>query len=728
MSKRAIATPVRSRVVALGGHRSSGKTSLGELLLQAGGVTRSIGRVEQGSSLLDHLPEERERRQTIQLSFAWIPWGEQFIHLIDTPGTEALNHERNLAIAGADALIAVVDATAGVERGAEEVFELAIALALPRIAVLTKRERALDTSAVLDEIAIAGDARVVAVDVPVFEDDELVGLVSLLRRDLLLRAAADGDGAVLPEPLPEAVVDEVNAAWELLTEAVALTRDDLIERYLEDTSLPDDVVFEALGAAVSDGKLLPVATASAARGIGGPSLLELIALSLPRSPERVAYEPDGSQVHLAGDTSSGDAPFVAMLLASQRDADGQLMHVLRVVSGAAPLRAPWVHGERGTTSRVRKLYAIRGPRRKTADHVQAGNLIATWDALDGRPGDTFTDGPLMALLVPDLPPRMATRLLTPVHPTDDRKLADGLFRLIARDVGLEVLIDDVTCGVLLAGLTDVHLERALQRLRDEEGVRADATLPPVAYREVPAGSIAAVEGTHVVHGRDGDVREFGRCVLDLHAIDGLRVNRFADVYDDDEELPRRLRPLIEAGVLDAMNHGPTAGYPVIGAYLALVGGAYDILESTPEQFKLAGEKAALVALSRAGTRLLEPWWRVDVYVPSGDVGAVISEISSNRGRIIGLDAVGAQTCICVNYPYRELRTFSARLLGASAGRGRFYGEPSHYEPLPEALYHEVVACSPFQAALLSYEAVRHDEDARATLVNPPDALRAAVLD
>ena len=220
-------------------------------------------------------------------------------------------------------------------------------------------------------------------------------------------------------------------------------------------------------------------------------------------------------------------------------------------------------------------------------------------------------------------------------------------------------------------------------------------LPPVGYVELPSAAVRGVEGVHVREDGDGLREEYGKCELTLVPTDPEQGMRFVDAIGDvEDDLPRKYRGAIDQGCQRAMRHGPTAGYPVVGAQLHLTGGDYDILQSTDDHFRLAGEKAVRTALERSGTRLLEPWWEVEVSSPQGSLGDLISDISAHRGRILGMEVEGGLARLTAHSPYRELRTFAARLQTLTGGRGRFHTRMSHYEVLPDNLLREAIEASP----------------------------------
>jgi elongation factor G len=668
-----------TRTFALVGHRSSGKTSLGDQLLQVAGVTRAPGRVDDGTSLLDHEAEERRRRMTLAVHVAWLEWQPTeaapaaVLHLVDTPGAEGLAHEQALALACVDGALVVVSAIDGVQVGTRRVIEEARRSQMPIVVAITRMDRAFTVDAVLEAIqAEVGDARAVAVQAPIRDAAGRIERVVSLFDD--------------PSADP--------AAWERLCEAVALADDTLLERYLEEFGLPADEVRAALPSAVCRGKLVPVAFTSGATGLGAAELLGLVLDAFPDpAKRRRLWAMDGAGDEVPVDP---DGPFVAQLMANGLDDEGNRYHVLRVWGGSPPKKGTWVHGESGASARVHKLYALRGPRAANPRHDGAGALIATWDTLSGRPGDTYTDGARLVLGAPPVPAPMVAAMLTSVDGTPDDRLYDKLLALSALDPALEVTLDELTGHPIVSGAGQDHIDRALERLQERYGVRVVAHLPPVGYRETPAGSVQQIQGIHR-RVSDGEVAEFGACFLDLQPQPPWYGNAFADASQDVEQLPKRFLPSIDEGVRRGMRHGPSAGYPVLGADVRCTGGEYDILQSTEEHFRLAGERGVKLALEKAGTKLLEPWWSVDVRVPAGEVGVILAEIGARRGRITGLEVDGREATVYADCPFRELRTFGPRLQALTAGRGRYLARPSHYDALPANLVREAIASSPFRA-------------------------------
>lgn len=679
-------TDPRATNVALIGHRGSGKTTLAEHLLATGRAVRVPGSVREGTTLLDHLPAERRRGLSLQSGFGWIEWKDRLVHLIDTPGSAAARFERTVAIAVADVVVVVVDGSDHVAADTREVIREATRAGRPTVVFLNKIDRPHDLSGLLEELREASHQPVVPVEAVLSENGQCTAVVDLLTREVC--SVGESEWVVDPHRW-------MTRPWEQLTEAVALTDDDLLEDYLEYLELPADRVRSGLGAALKSGALVPVLYGASEQGFGVERLLDLLAEHAPTSSDGQgphATEYDGTPIRIAAE----HAGFVAQLVSTQLDKDGEPYQVFRVWSGKAPLNKPWMNGDTGERRKVRKLYRLRGPRRAAAKYMGPGALVATWDILEGRPGDTFTAGERVVVQPPDRAPSMMAYAIRPTSPASERRLPEALRLLTAMDGAVELHIDPTTGEQLLGAGSEAQLDWALSRL-EALGAPVTGQLPPIPYREVPAQEVRAVEGVHKLEDADGLPVEFGACHVDVLPSQSQDV-AFEDAFPDADELPRRFRPAIDQGVRKALQHGPMAGYPVLGARVRLTGGEYDILQSTEDHFRIAGELAARRALEEAGTRLLEPWWQVDVYAPSEEIGAVIAELSTRRGRVVGLEVLGDETKVCAHVPFRELRTFAPRLEAVCSGRGRFFGEASHYEQAPDHLIDEAIAASPFQRA------------------------------
>jgi elongation factor G len=646
----------RTRTVALLGHRHAGKTSLGDQLLSVAGAVRAAGRVDDRTSLLDHQACDHRHGSTQFGGVAWLDWREHRVHLVDTPGSEGLFHEQLLAMSLVDAGIVVVSAVDGVEHGGARVLAEAERTGLPCLVVITRIDRPFDLPRLLAEIELHAGVRAVPI-----------------------------------VPPPRATEDELTVLRDRLAESVALADDLLLARYLDDLTLDVATVREGLGAAVRSRKLVPVVFASGATGEGVREVLDAILDALPspatrRTPVAVDSE-TGEDVVLP----PGHA-FVAQVIGSRLDPEGNAYHIVRVWSGVAPRKA-WVHAETGQSVRITKLYALRGPRASMAKELGPGSLLATWDSLPGRVGDTYTDGHRLVLGAPPWPAPLLHARLLPQPPSGAARLDDALNVVAALDPALDIARCELTGVPLLGVIGQDHLERVLDVLRDHHRSSFAVGIPLVPYLEAPTQAIAGIEGVHRRATND-EVHEFGRCVVSLEPA-GPDTTEFLTFASAEEQLPVKFHAAVADGVARAAMRGPLGKYPVTGFAVRVEDGEYDMFASTEEHLALAAQRAVEAALAQAGTLLLEPWWRIHVHVPADMIGALLAEIGVRRGRVGGLEVDGREAIVSADCPYRELRSFGPRLLALTAGRGRFTGRLVRYDVLPAAFVREAVATSPF---------------------------------
>ena len=620
---------VDTRVLSLVGHRASGKTSLADRLLYMAGVTRSPGSVDDGTSLMDHRSEERGRRASIEPSVAWLPWRDHRIELVDLPGgpdtpgrSAALQH-------GTDSCVVVIDGSHALQVPATRW----LSQVCPRLVVVTHVDRMMHPD-IHDGLTSAAGCPTPWHNLP-FRDEEgtLVGTLDVIR-GVATRVADDGTGACSVEPLSRTDAERVAMARSALEEAVALTDDALLERYLEDFGLSEATLLSGLAAAVRLGRLVPALHAMPPLGIGCRAILDAVVQFLPAANQWPgAVDRDGAPVD--------DAPgFAAQWLCSQSDSEGGVVHHLRVWAGEGATTT-WVT-EDGTRVRSPKLYDLRGPRRATA----SGRLVATWDGLPGAPGAVFTDGPRLRMAEPTLPPSLVTRAL---KTRDGQQPGDvglaAIARVVERTPGTDLETHPVTGAHLLTGITGAQLQRVLE----ETGRPLSATRPPVPWLQTIARPALGVVGLYKEVDDLGLPVAFGQCVVDFSPGDlSASTVRVAPGIDP-EDLPSRFLPAIERGVLSALVRG-REGVPVVGVDVVIQDGRYDMLQSTPEHFERAGADAVAQALQRGGAQLLEPWIRVGLEVDADDVGRLIPIFAGCRGQLTGVDTRQAAMVVSFDLP------------------------------------------------------------------------------
>ena len=681
---------LHTRTVALAGHRSSGKTSVAEACLLLGGAVRTLGSVQSRTSLLDADDESRRHGATMQPNVAWLPWNDHVIQLVDTPGSLELETARDAAIAGVDAVIVVVDAVSGVELGTRRVLQQCERLQLPVMVVVNKADRLHDVGEVLSALASEVSGVPVPLTLPVAAQTDaepaLAGVIDVIGQRVW-RYLDDRSGSHSVEPLPHGM--DIHTYRDRLTEAVALTDDELLDHYLEFLDLPNDRIRAGLANAVQWGGITPVVFVSATECVGVHHLLDTIAVAMPAPmATRVRLtRADGEVVD-----ASAEGPFAAQVLCKSLDANGAVVTTCRVRSGVARRKGGWrVAGEK-SPRRVNKLYHLRGSRRGLLQEPGPGGLFATWELDDIPVGATLSQRGDLSVGPSVRPCNSEGRLLRPATASDARRLPDALNRLCHGDSWLSVDEDPLTGRVVLRGPSQLALSLAVERL-ERLGVTVHSSEVPIAYREVPATVVREISGEHKKVDSDDDIVEYGLVTVDIVPTTPDTPLRL--VFDCAEaDLPSRFYAAIERGARTAMEVGPRAGYPLTGVQMIVTSGAYNAIFSTEEHLELAAERAVRAAVERAGTNLVEPWLQTTTTVPAATVGAALAVIGAHQGRVIGVTTGVEDTDVTALVPERLLRRMRSKLSSATGGTSSIQTQPDHYEVLSDADAARIAAGSP----------------------------------
>ena len=677
-----------SYTIALLGHRSAGKTTLAESVLLLAGVIRSAGSVQSRTTLLDHDGASRRRGASLQPSFAWLPWGDRAVQVVDTPGSLELEHTRDDVLAGVDAAVVVIDGSAGLELGTRRALKQCERLGLPVVVVVNKCDRIVAPDDVLAQLAgcVPGTPLALTLPVPSETGVGMEGVVDL-RQMRMWRYLDDASGRHSVEPLARPELWE--AAHDRLTEAVALTDEALLDYYLEFLDLPDQALSEGLAKAVQLRAVTPVVFCSATHVVGVQHVIDAVRDALPASDEAAAELVSAFSERRA---ASPDGPFVAQVLATALDEQGQPYAVCRVRSGAASRKTSWtLYGEtRGR--RVNKLYQLRGGRRKVAQQAPHGSIVATWDLPGVAAGDFLSETGTWRMDAPKKPSREEAVWLVPDSASDERRLDKALTVLCQVDGWLEVRRDTLTDGVVLAGLSKLQLTLAAEHLATL-GVQVHTRDVPIGYRELPSATVRDVHGTHQRTDSDDGIVEYGHVVVDLIPTSPDTPLRFVAACDP-QDLPATYHAAAEEGARRALEAGPLAGYPVTGVQVVVTGGGYNAIFTTEEHITIAAEKAVRAALERTGTALVEPWLTASLTVSADHVGACLAATGAHRGRVAGVDSGAESTVITVAVPQREWRRMRDQLSSVTAGTITVQTAFDHYEDVPSNDARKLVGSSP----------------------------------
>ena len=657
--------PGKIRNVAIVGHRGTGKTSLLEaMLFQAGAINR-LGTVEAGTTVGDWDEDEQRRQMSLAASLAHLDWQGRKINLIDAPGDSGFQAETITALRVVEGALVVVSAVMGVEVNTSRVWSRSEELGLSRVvfANMLDRERAdfFRTLAALQEQL---SARCVAIEVPIGAEHELTGIVDLLHNCAYMDPGGTREGD--PVPIPDSMAEQAAEYREKLLDAVVETDEELMERYLGGEELDPAAVAAALKTAVTNDELYPVACGVATKNLGTHALLDLLVEGVPSPARKPSPIAEGG----------GTTAFVFKTVA---DPFAGRINAFRVYGGTVSGDSTLVNLRDKAKERLGALMMLQGKDHDKADGFGAGDLGAVAKLKDVQTGDVLADSEReIDLPRLDFPEPVMSFAVTPKTKGDEDKVAQALRRLHEEDPTLQLRRDPQTGEQLLSGMSQVHVEVAVGRLKSRFGVEVELHQPRVPYVEtIKAESRAQGRYKKQTGGRG----QFGDAVIVIEPMEGHVGYEFVDQIVGGV-IPQGFRPAVDKGIQEAMAQGELAGAPVQGVRVRLVDGSYHTVDSSEMAFKQAGRMAFRNAYEKAQPVLLEPIMQLEVTVPDDAVGGVNGDLNSRRGRLQGMEPRGGMTTIRAEVPMAEVLTYSQSLTSMTGGRGDYHMEFLRYEEVP----------------------------------------------
>ncbi|MBA3365034.1 MAG: elongation factor G, partial [Actinobacteria bacterium] len=537
------------------------------------------------------------------------------------------------------------------------------------------RERA-DFFRTLEQLKAQLSPQCVAVHLPIGSEHELTGIVDLIH--MTAYTSPEGDKEAVPGPIPEEMADQVAEHREKMLDAVVETDEGLMERYLEGQELEPDEVAHALKDAVTRAELFPVACGISTKNLGTTALLDLLVEGVP-SP---AKKGDVIQLDGAGD---GTAVFVFKTIA---DPFAGRINVFRVVSGGLKSDSQVVNARAHGKERVGHLLVMQGKEHTQASELGPGDIGAVAKLKETMTGDLLLESEQQVPL-PELgfPEPVMSFAITPKAKGDEEKMATALRRLGEEDPTLMLRRDPQTGEQLLSGMSQIHVEVAVDRLKRRFGVEVDLHQPRVPYLETIRRESRA-QGRYKK--QTGGRGQFGDCHIVLEPLEGHVGYEFVDQIVGGV-IPQSFRPAVNKGIQEAMTHGELAGAPVQGVRVRLVDGSYHTVDSSEMAFKIAGSMAFKSAYEKADPILLEPIMELEVTVPDEAVGAINGDLNSRRGRLQGMEPGGGMTTIKADVPMAELLTYSQSLTSLTGGRGDYHMHFLRYEEIPTHIAQRLIS-------------------------------------
>ena len=666
--------PGKIRNVAVVGHRGTGKTSLVEALLYQTGEVNRLGTIEAGTTVSDSDEDEQKRQLSISLSLAHTSWQGRKLNLVDCPGDPSFQGEARCALRVVEGALVVVSGVMGFEVGTARVKKLAEELGLARLLVVNMldRERA-DFFRALGQIQEQFSSKCVAVHIPIGSEHELEGIVDVLH--MCAYMSPHGEKEADPVPIPDAMAELAQEYREKLLDEVVQIDEGLMERYLEGEELDPQEVADALKLGVTRGEVFPVGCSVATKTLGTHALLDLLVEGVP-SPARAEppFAVDGAST----------AAFVFKTIA---DPFAGKINLFRVIKGQVTTETTLIdHREHGK-ERMGSLLSVQGKTSAPLKELGEGDIGAVAKLKDVQTGDLLTD--VEVDVEPpsfDFPDPVMSFAVTPKIKGEEEKVAAAIRRLAEEDPTLRLRRDPQTGEEILAGMSQMHVEVALERAKRRFGVDVDLHQPRVPYLETIRKEARA---RHRYKKQTGGRGQFGDCEIVLEPIEGHEGYEFVDKIVGGV-IPQSFRPAVDKGIQEAMQHGELAGAPVQGVRVQLVDGQYHTVDSSEMAFKIAGSMAFKEAYAKADPVLLEPIMELEVTVPDEAVGAVNGDLNSRRGRLNGMEPAGGMTTIRAEVPMAEILTYSQSLTSMTGGRGDYAMHLLRYDQVPAHVAQKIV--------------------------------------
>jgi len=681
------------RNVALVGHRGSGKTSLHEALLFEAGAINRLGSVADGTTVSDSASDEQARQMSISSSLASFAWEERKINLIDTPGEPSFVSDALSGLRVADGAVFVVNAVMGVEVNTERLWQRAAELGLARLVFINMldRERA-DFFRSLDSLKAAFGVHVVATEIPIGTEHEVRGVI-----DLVDMTAFEYDGASRENckeiEIPEELRTQAEQYRENLMDEVAENSDSLMERYLEGEEIAHDEIVAALKKGVTEGHLFPVTCGVATKNLATNRLLDALVEDMP-SPAMKGDVEAGDEV-LEPDASKETVAYVFKTLA---DPFAGRINLFRVYQGTLRADSHVNNCRAHVKERVGQLLVPQGKDMAQVDELGAGDIGAVAKLKETRAGDFLAAvDHEVNLPKPELPSPVMAFAMEAKNRGDEDKVFTALRRLQEEDPTIDLHRDPQTGEQIVAGLSQIHVEVIVDRMRERFGAEVTLKPPRVPYQETIRGKGRA-QGRYKK--QTGGRGQFGDCHIEIEPLPHGAGFEFENAIKGGA-IPTGFIPAVEKGIVETMAQGIMAGYPVKDVKVRLFDGSFHTVDSSEMAFKMAGSMAFREAAAQASPALLEPIMTVMVTVPEESVGDVIGDLSSRRGHPLGMEPKGGMTAVKAEVPMAELLSYAPDLRSITGGQGDYTMEFARYEEVPAHLAQKVI-----DAARDDTEAVR----------------------
>lgn len=683
----------RIRNIGIIAHIDAGKTTTTERILYYTGKTYKIGDIDEGTTQMDWMEQEKERGITIVSAATTTFWTpstganglfpqHQFrINIIDTPGHVDFTAEVERSLRVLDGGVTVLDAEEGVQSQSETVWHQADKYRVPRICFVNKMDKiGADFAHTVRDIEEKLGAKPAVMVAPIGVESTFRGIVLLLEQEALVWAGDETGAKYTRGPIPEELKAQVEIERHRLIEKIAETDDTLLEKYLAGEALTVKELKVALRQATIGYKLVPIFCGSSLRNKGVQPLLDAIVDYLPSPVDIPPAEGENPKTGAKEERrpDQGES-FSALAFKIQTDPHVGKLTYIRVYSGKLPSGSYVYNATKRERERVGRLLLMHANQREEISEAVAGEIVAVVGLKQTATGDTLSDEARQVTFEGiEFTEPVISLAIEPKTKADQEKMGYALAKLTEEDPTFKTRSNPETGQTIISGMGELHLEILVDRLKREFNVQANTGNPQVAYKETVRRT-AEGEGKYIR--QSGGRGQYGHCFLRLEPKPRGEGYEFVNEIKGGA-IPREFIPAVEKGVKEAMENGVVAGYPLVDMKVALYDGTYHEVDSSEIAFKIAGSAALQAAAKQADMVLLEPIMKVEVTTPEEFMGEVIGDLSSRRAQILGTTQRGVVRIITAMVPLAELSRYATVLRSMTKGRAAYYMEPSHYEEVP----------------------------------------------
>ena len=692
-------TPIeRYRNIGISAHIDAGKTTTTERILYYTGVNHKIGEVHDGAATMDWMEQEQERGITITSAATTCFWKgmdnsfpEHRFNIIDTPGHVDFTIEVERSMRVLDGACMVYCAVGGVQPQSETVWRQANKYKVPRLAFVNKMDRTgANFFKVVEQMKVRLKANPGRIVIPIGAEDNFTGVVDLRKMKAIIWDEASQGMKFTFEDIPADLVETAKEWREKMVEAAAEASEELMNKYLEEGDLSEEEITAGLRARTLAVEIQPMLCGTAFKNKGVQRMLDAVVELLPSPvdvPPVPGFDEDEKETVRKADDNE---KFSALAFKLMTDPFvGQLTFV-RVYSGVLKKGDTVYNAVRGKKERIGRIVQMHANNREEVDEIRAGDIAACVGLKDVTTGETLCDpNAIVTLERMVFPEPVIRQAVEPKTKADQEKMGIALSRLAAEDPSFRVQTDEESGQTIIGGMGELHLEIIVDRMKREFGVEANVGKPQVAYRETVRKSVSDVEGKFVR--QSGGKGQYGHVVFRLEPQEPGKGFEFLDEIKGGV-VPREYIPAVEKGVVEALNSGVLAGYPVVDVKVALTFGSYHDVDSSEQAFKMAAIFGFKEAARKANPVILEPMMAVEVETPEDYAGSVMGDLSSRRGMVQGMDDMpGGGKTIKAEVPLSEMFGYSTTLRSMSQGRATYTMEFKHYAEAPRNVSEAIVA-------------------------------------